>query len=82
MNTLALFTVFHLNMAYSSIEEEMRPEVVRRCYWPLLRLAADFDVPVGVEAPGYTLETIAAIDPVWVETLKTLLRAGLIEFVG
>jgi hypothetical protein len=35
---LRLYTVFHLNLAYSSIEEAQRAEVIRRCYRPLLRL--------------------------------------------
>ena len=30
---LRLFTVFHLNLCYSAIEEEQRLEVMRRCYW-------------------------------------------------
>jgi hypothetical protein len=37
--TLNLFALFHLNLAFSSIEEENRAEVIRRCYWPLLDLA-------------------------------------------
>ena len=36
--TLA-FAFFHLNLVFSSIEEERRDEVIARCYWPLLRLA-------------------------------------------
>ena len=48
--TLQLYSVFHLNIAYSSIEDEQRPEVIRRCYWPLLRLAREFNLPFGIEA--------------------------------
>jgi hypothetical protein len=39
--TLELFALFHLNVAFSSIEEEQRGEVIARCYWPLLRLPAE-----------------------------------------
>src|SRR6185436_2314664 len=42
---LRVFALFHLNLAFSSIEEERRPEVVARCYWPLLRLAEN---PPGI----------------------------------
>jgi hypothetical protein len=38
--SLHLFAVFHLNLAFSSIEENERPLVIERCYWPLLALAA------------------------------------------
>ncbi|HRR42652.1 MAG TPA: hypothetical protein P5244_15580, partial [Syntrophales bacterium] len=62
---LKLYTIFHLNLAYSSIEEEQRPEVIRRCYWPLLKLVRDYSLPFGVEATGYTLEEINRLDPNW-----------------
>jgi len=79
---LRLFSVFHLNLAYSSIEEEQRPEVVRRCYWPLLRLCREHKIPAGIEATGYTLETIASIDPGWVKELRQLCSDGLCEYIG
>ena len=47
------YAIFHLNLAFSSIEEETRPEVVEKCYWPLLRLASDMHVPLGIEATGF-----------------------------
>lgn len=78
---LSLYTIFHLNLAFSSIEEELRPEVVRRCYWPLLRLARDLNLPFGIEITGYTLETVAAIDPAWVEELRELC-SGQCELIG
>ncbi|MDZ7771598.1 MAG: hypothetical protein U5K31_02490 [Balneolaceae bacterium] len=32
------YLVFHLNMAFSSIPEERREEVIRKCYHPVLDL--------------------------------------------
>lgn len=79
---LRVYCIFHLNLAYSSIEEEQRPEVIRRCYWPLLRLAHEYNLPFGIEATGYTLETIAAIDPDWISELRRLTSEGHCEFIG
>ncbi len=79
---LRLFTTFHLNLAYSSIEESQRLDVIRRCYWPLLRLAQDLDLPLGIEAPAFTLETAGQLDPAWLEELKRLVVDGPCEFVG
>lgn len=79
---LRLYMVFHLNIAYSSVEEEQRPKVVKQCYWPLLKLARKHDLPVGVEAPGFTLETVKRIDPAWVQELRRLVTDGPCEFVG
>jgi len=78
---LRCFAFFHLNLAYSSIEEDSRSEVIRKCYWPLIKLA-DEHGPIGVEASGFTLEEIAARDPGWVVELKRLIGAGRIEFIG
>ena len=79
---LRLYAFFHLNMAYSSIEEEQRPDVVQRCYWPLLRLVRDIELPVGIEASAYTLECIRDIDPGWVIEFASLCSEGLCELVG
>ena len=79
---LNVFALFHLNMAFSSIEEEQRPEVVARCYWPLLNLPAAIDAPIAIEATGYTLECIAAIDRNWIAELRRLISLGAVELIG
>ena len=63
--TLRLFALFHLNLAFSSIEEEQRGDVIARCYWPLAASCAKHG-PIGIEATGFTLEEIAARDPAWI----------------
>ena len=80
-DTLSLFAFFHLNLAYSSLEEDQRAEVIARCYWPLLRLAEKCG-PIGIEASGFTLEEIAKRDPAWIETLKRLIAERQVEFIG
>ncbi len=79
--TLHLFALFHLNLAFSSIEEDQRAEVVARCYWPLLKLAETCG-PIGLEATGYTLEEIAARDPEWIGRARALIACGKIELIG
>ncbi|MEI9996340.1 MAG: hypothetical protein WDM91_17210 [Rhizomicrobium sp.] len=79
--TLRLFALFHLNLAFSSIEEAQRGAVIDRCYWPLLRLAERYG-PIGIEATGFTLEEIAARDPAWIAEARALLGAGRIELIG
>lgn len=79
---LKLFNCFHLNLSYSSIEEEQHVEVVQRCYWPLLRLADEHDVPVGIELSGLTLEQIKTVDPEWTGCFKRLLQEKKCELIG
>lgn len=80
--TLRLFAVFHLNLAYSSIEEEAHADIVRLCYRPLLSLVEDDGIPLGIEATGHTIERIAALDQDWVERFRALLASGRCELVG
>jgi len=79
--SLHLFAVFHLNLAFSSIEESERSVVIERCYWPLLALAATHG-PIGIEATGYTLEEIETRDPAWIRRLRDLIQAGKAELIG
>ncbi len=82
MTTLRLYSFFHLNLAFSSMEEEHRPTVVSSCYRPLLALARDARQPLGIEASGYTLEQISEIDPRCMEDIRTLCTTGRCTFVG
>jgi len=79
--TLRLFALFHLNLAFSSIEEEQRNDVIRRCYWPLLDLALAHG-PIGLEITGFTLEEISARDPEWCGRARALIAKGHIELIG
>jgi hypothetical protein len=80
-SALCVFAFFHLNLAFSSIEEERRDAVIADCYWPLLKLAAR-QGPLGVEVSGYTLEEIAARDPAWIEAARAAIARGEIELIG
>lgn len=79
---LKAFSFFHLNLAYSAISVERRKEVIEKCYWPLLKLARSRNLPFGIEASAWTLETIAEIDPLWLEELRDLVVNGPCEFIG
>ena len=59
---LSLYSIFHLNLAYSSIPESRRLEIIRRCFWPLLNLAIEDSIPIAIEAPAYTLEVARMLD--------------------
>jgi hypothetical protein len=79
---LSVFAIFHLNLAYSSIEEDQRAEVIDRCYWPLLQVLRESATPLAIELTGYTLEEIARCDPDWIRELQRLLHAGACELIG
>lgn len=79
---LQLYTLWHLNLAYSSIEEERHHAVIENCYWPLLNLAIERSIPLGIELPAWTLNKISELDPKWVEALKEQIERGKVELVG
>lgn len=77
-----VWTAFHLNLMFSSIEEEARATVIERCYWPLLRAVEAARFPIGIEMTGYTLATIERLDRAWIEKLRFLIDAGLVEVIA
>ncbi|MXR69492.1 glycoside hydrolase [Shewanella sp. JBTF-M18] len=76
-----LYTVFHLNLAFSSIDTASHSEVVSSCYWPLLEIV-DAGISLGIEMTAYTLESILAVDEAWVERFKQLLHQGKCELIA
>ena len=79
---LHLYSFYHLNLAYSAIEEEDYEKVINNCYWPLLHIPKTLNVPIGIEVPGYTLELINKIDKAWCLELRKLIKAGACELIG
>jgi hypothetical protein len=77
-----LYTVFHLNLAFSSIPEKDYPQVIEKCFWPLLNICEELKISIGIEAPAYTLEKINEISPSWMKNLKELWGKGTCEFIG
>lgn len=78
---LNLYTMFHCNLAFSSIPREHFPLVVERCYAPLLGLA-ESGIPVAVEMTAWTLKEVNTIDPYFIERLRSLWDEGRCEFIG
>ena len=79
--TTSLYAIFHLNLAFSAIEEDERLLVINQCYWPLLKLAKT-GIPIGIEATGFTLEIINKLDPKWIEEFTELLKYKKCELLA
>jgi len=82
MSRVNLYSVFHLNIAFSSITERDRGTVISHCYWPLLKLAEKFPGAIAIEASGYTLEVINELDKDWLKKFNELLQEKKCEFIG
>jgi hypothetical protein len=76
------YLIFHLNLAFSSISTSSRLDVIQKCYWPLLELAEETGIPIGIELTGWTLQQITKLDPAWVKHFKQLLKNQQCELIG
>jgi len=77
-----LYSLFHLNSSFSSIETNDLPKIVDKCYWPLLNLIDRENLCLNIEGTGSTLKDIYKIDKLWISKLKELLKNKKCEFIG
>lgn len=82
MTKLYLYAIFHGNLNFSYITRDLYPQILNNCYWPLLRIIEEQQVPLGLEMSAYTLEEVGRLDPGFVRRLGELWREGACEFVG
>ena len=78
---MRLFILFHINLCFSSIEEEERKSVLKLSYWPLLNLIENLKLPIGIEATAYTLEEINKIDPKFINKTPFICMLNLFQYL-
>ena len=76
------YSAWHLNLKYSSVEKRDRPEIIERCYWPILKLAESTGCPQGIEISGASLRMVQELNPGWIEKLIELESTGLVEVIA
>ena len=81
MPKLALYSIFHGNLNYSSIDKEMYEYIIDTCYWPLIDIAKDYKFKTGIEFPTNTIQIINEIDPLFIRELKKLVDKGKYEII-
>ncbi len=81
MSKLYLYSLFHANLSFSSIPKKKYPNVIDKCYWPMLELVRDGH-KIGFEFPAATLKIIEDIDGSFVRELAYLWDKGYCEVVG
>ena len=55
--------------------------LIKKCYWPLLKLIEFNDFKIAIELSGKTLQEIYALDRTWVKKFRTLLNKKC-ELIG
>ena len=79
---MRVYFIYHLNLCFSSVEENERKDIINKCYWPLLNIIEKYNVKIGIEATAYTLETVSKIDKKFIQKLKLLIKNKKCEFIG
>ena len=81
-NKKTAYLFFHLNLFFSSLPENKRKEVIKKCYWPLLNLIDKSDFNIGIEITGWTLNEINKLDQKWIILFKKLLLQKKTYLIG
>lgn len=79
---ICFYQIYHGNLAFSAVEEESIPEVIDKCYFPLLAFIEKSKTPTGLELSAYSLEKIALYRPLWIDKFKALHAQNLVELIG
>jgi len=74
-----LFTIFHANLAFSSIPSKHYDWVLDNCYWPLLSFIESDQIKTGLEFSGSTLEILHQMDPSIIVKIRELSEKELLE---
>lgn len=77
-----IYSLFHLNTSFSSVEEKDIKKLIEKCYWPLLDLIESNDYCIAIESSGKTLLDIYQLDKDWIKKLKYLISIKKCEFIG
>jgi len=81
MSKLNLYTVFHHNLAFSSIPYAHYSYIIEHIYGSLLDMVEE-GFKLGLEFTGYTLEVISKVKPGYIDRLKKLWQDGKCEIIG
>jgi hypothetical protein len=76
------FMIFHLNLAFSSLDESAWLDVIKSCYHPLLDMIEQTGIQIGIELTGWTLKQIKSTDISWVNRFKSLLDEKKCVLIG
>ena len=56
------FLFFHFNLFFSSVDKAQRKTIIKNCYYPILNIAKEHNIPINIEASARTLLEIKKID--------------------
>lgn len=76
------FLFFHFNLFFSSVDKAQRKQIIKKCYYPIINLAKNYNISINIEASARTLLEIKKIDKELIKTIIKLINKKKIYFVG
>ena len=55
LSKLSLYSIFHGNLNYSSIDKELYEHIIDTCYWPIIDLVNEYNFKPAIEFPINTI---------------------------
>ena len=77
-----IFSIWHINSSFSSIEKNELRLLLDKSYWPLLELVEKLDFFPGIEINGDSIHEIDKIDAQWTKKLRNLLHKKKCNLIG
>jgi len=81
LSKLSLYSIFHGNLNYSSIDKELYEHIIDTCYWPIIDLVNEYNFKPGIEFPLNTIHKINDIDNLFIPEFKKLIDQDKIEII-
>jgi len=75
------YSIFHLNISFSSLAEDQKEIVIKNCYEPLIDMISKNDYKVSIEITGYTVEQIQIFNPNLIKKINECIKCKKIELV-
>ena len=79
---LKIYGFFHLNLMFSSLEENQQEVVINRCYHPLLDLIEKHKINIGLEISGLSIRRLEKLDYGFIRRFNSLIANNLITLIG
>jgi len=81
LSKLSLYSIFHGNLNYSSIDKELYEHIIDTGYWPIIDLVNEYNFKPAIEFPLNTIHKINDIDNLFIPELKKLIDQDKIEII-
>ena len=81
LSKLSLYSIFHGNLNYSSIDKELYEHIIDTGYWPIIDLVNEYNFKPAIEFPLNTIHKINDIDNLFIPEFKKLIDQDKIEII-